>query len=180
MATPTPWLPVLCNIAPPPVRRKEALRREYTKIVANHSLPIHQDFPPALSRLKSRKPPLRLASQLCTGNYSTHQAWYDQWETFDGTNEMLVNDPANEVYGMSLPRKEWSLLNRFRTGVGRCNSWKFKWGQSVDPSCDCGVRQTMHHIAEKCHLRSFSGGLRGLHNGSVEGLQWLIGLDLAL
>ncbi|KAG8318743.1 hypothetical protein J6590_106738, partial [Homalodisca vitripennis] len=33
MATPTPWLPVLSNIAPPEIRRKEALLREFNKIV---------------------------------------------------------------------------------------------------------------------------------------------------
>ena len=38
MATPTPWLPVLCNIPPPTIRRKVALSKEYSKIVVNHSL----------------------------------------------------------------------------------------------------------------------------------------------
>src|SRR5436190_788387 len=89
MATPSPWLPVLCNIPPPTIRRKVALSKEYSKIVANHSLPIHQDFPPPRSRLKSRKPPLRLASQLCAEEYSPDAAWTAKWQCFNGTNRAL-------------------------------------------------------------------------------------------
>src|SRR5436190_21992239 len=82
MATPTPWLPVLCNIPPPTIRHKVALSKEYSKIVANHSLPIHQDFPPPRSRLKSRKPPLRLASQLYAEEYSPDAEWAAKWQCF--------------------------------------------------------------------------------------------------
>ena len=45
MATPTPWLPVLCNIPPPSIRRKVALSKEYSKILANLNLPMHEDCP---------------------------------------------------------------------------------------------------------------------------------------
>ena len=182
MATPTPWLPVLCNIPPPSIRRKVALTKEYSKIMANHSLPIHQDFPPPRGRLKSRRPPLRLASQLCadTDTFSAGAEWEANWRDFDGTNRLLVNDPTGEVPGMSLSRKEWVRLNRFRTGVGRCNDWKFKWGQTDDPFCDCGLPQTMKHIVEECPLRSFEGGMMDLHNCTPEGLQWMRDLDLNL
>ena len=180
MATPTPWLPVLCNIPPPSIRRKVALSKEYSKIMANRSLPIHQDFPPPRGRLKSRKPPLRLASQLCAEEYSPDAQWAAKWQCFNGTNRALVDDPTKEVPGMRLPLKEWVHLNCFRTGVGRCNDWKFKWGQTDDPLCECGVPQTMQHIVEECPLRSFEGGFRDLHNCMPEGLQWMQNLDLNL
>src|SRR5436190_21640585 len=89
--------------------------------------------------------------------------WEANWRDFDGTNRLLVNDPTGEVPGMSRSRKEWVRLNRFRTGVGRCNDWKFKWGQTDDPFCDCGLPQTMKHIVEECPLRSFEGGMMDLH-----------------
>ena len=61
MATPLPWLPVVCNIAPPDIRRKEALLKEFNKVTAVPALPILQDLPPRESRLKSRHPLLKTA-----------------------------------------------------------------------------------------------------------------------
>ena len=121
MPTPLPWLPVVCNIAPPEVRRKAALKKELLKISSNHSLPIHHDFPPEESRLVSRKPPLRLGSQLLKEDFTPASYWADQWDGFRGNNNRLIGNPAAEVSGMNLPRREWVLLNRFRTGVGTCN-----------------------------------------------------------
>jgi len=46
------------------IRRKAALVREHSKITANHNISIHEDFPSARSRFKSRKPPLKQG--LCT------------------------------------------------------------------------------------------------------------------
>jgi len=81
---------------------------------------------------------------------------------------------------MSLTHKEWVRLNRFLAGVGRCNDWKFKWGQTDDPFCDCGSPQTMNHIVEECPLRAFDGGMVDLHSCTPEGLQWMRDLDLNL
>ena len=82
---------------------------------------------------------------------------------------------------MNLPRKEWTLLNRFRTDVGRSNYWKFKWGHVTDQSCDCGAElQTMNHVLNDCPLRAFSGELEGLHKADEAALEWLRELDLAL
>ncbi|KAG4080124.1 hypothetical protein HA402_008195 [Bradysia odoriphaga] len=43
-SSPIPWLSVLANIDPPDIRRKITLEREYTKIVENSDLPIHDDI----------------------------------------------------------------------------------------------------------------------------------------
>ena len=84
-------------------------------------------------------------------------------------------DPTTPVGGMDLPRREWSVLNRCRTNVGRCNFWKAKWGQ------DCGADyQTMNHIVNDCSLRAFSGGLAGNYNICGVATEWLRGLDLAM
>ena len=55
-ATPLPWLPVLCNIPPPIIRRQAAFLNEWRKYLDNQDLPIHRlvldDLPS--SRLVSR------------------------------------------------------------------------------------------------------------------------------
>ena len=181
MATPLPWLPVLCNVTPPEIRRKEALLREFIKITSAPNLPIQQDLPQEPGRLRSRKLPLRLASQLADMAFSPTTDWATSWNGFDGRNKFLVSNPTTAVGGMDLPRKDWALLNRFRTGVGRCNYWKYKWGLTQDQSCDCGADlQTMEHIISECPVRYFREGIASLHSVGEAGLEWLRELDLAL
>lgn len=38
---------------------------------------------------------------------------------------------------MSLNCKEWTLISGFCTGVGTSNYWQFKWGLTLNQSCDC-------------------------------------------
>ena len=181
MPTPLPWLPVLSNIAPPDIRRKEALVREYSKILAKPELPISQDLPLGRNRLKSRHPPLQTACQLVESNFSPENTWKTSWEAFDGRNKFIVPNPTTSVGGMQLPRREWVLLNRFRTDVGRCNSWKYKWGQVPEQSCDCGAdSQTMSHIVNDCPLRALPGGLASLNKIDGAALDWIRAVDLAL
>ena len=106
MSTPLPWLPVLCNIAPPEVRRKEALLREFTKVAATPDLPINEDFPLPAGRLKSRHPPLKTAAQLAEDGFSSKTGWASLWNLFDGRNKFLVSDPTQAVNGMNVPRKD--------------------------------------------------------------------------
>jgi len=37
-------------------------------------------------------------------------------------NAHLVDDPTIRQQGFTLPRQQWSLLNRFRTGQGHCGA----------------------------------------------------------
>ena len=39
-------------------------------------------------------------------------------------------------------------LGIFRAGKGRRRANLHKWGLAQSPSCDCGQRQTMNHIAD--------------------------------
>lgn len=39
---------------------------------------------------------------------------------------------------MELPRHEWSVLNRLRTGHGRCEYMMHKWGLKHSPTCNYG------------------------------------------
>lgn len=66
------------------------------------------------------------------------------------------------VGGMNLNSKIWLLLNRFFTGVGRC-----EWGLKPDLSCDCGAYiETMEHVINLCPMRSFREVLATLHSVS--------------
>lgn len=51
------WLPVLCNIASPKIRHRGALFREFSQVT--YQLHISQS-----NKLRSRKPPLPMDSQL--------------------------------------------------------------------------------------------------------------------
>ena len=75
--------------------------------------------------------------------------------------------------GFDLHRRQWSLLNRFRTGQGQCNACHRKWGFSDNELCDCGEIQTMSHIVNSCPLTKFDGGLLRLHEADEAAVDWL-------
>ena len=75
-------------------------------------------------------------------------------------NNYLVVDPAIRQPGFDLPRRQWCLLNRFRTAQGQCRACLKRWGQATSDLCDCGEIQTMSHIVNACPLTKFDGGLR--------------------
>ena len=52
---------------------------------------------------------------------------------------------------IDLPRKQWTTLNRLRTGVGRFSSSMLKWGLKDSSVCECGApEQTVDHILDVC------------------------------
>ena len=131
-STPLPWLPALANIAPPHIRRVVRTQRMLQKTKDSPHLPIHMDiFNPPTARLPSRRPiwknppPADLTIQL---------VWKKEWECKDVPNKHLVSDLALPVPGINLPRKQWTTLNRFRTGQG--HAWPaFTNGAAAQPHC---------------------------------------------
>jgi len=92
-----------------------------------------------------------------------------------------VSDPNKGVEVMNLPRDVWSVLNRIRTGHGRCSSMMSKWGLKDSPTCDCGHdNQTIHYIVEDCPKRRFNRGIEEIHAENIEALKWIRELDIAL
>lgn len=92
----------MANITYPSLRREEALRRECEKNLKSPGLPIYEDIINLPSiRLKSRNPSWKIMDDPSCGIV-------DCWK------EALVN------LGFHLPRKEWSTLNRYRSGDERC------------------------------------------------------------
>ena len=73
--------------------------------------------------------------------------WREDWSSVSLVNHTIVTDPTIRQPGFDLPRRIWFLTNRFRTGQGQCRANLHKWGLAQSPSCDCGQRQTMNHIA---------------------------------
>ena len=178
------WLPVLTNIAPPDLRRKQKLINTIRKAEdrRNSLLAERLEDVPAL-RLKSRKPPWKTAKDLIRSGFETKKCWCDEWtnSTLPIKNKNLVMDPNQGVMGMELPRHEWSVLNRLRTGNGRCADMMFKWRLQNSPACDCGNdRQTINHIIKECQIRKFNQGIEGIHAITPEAVKWIRELDVHL
>lgn len=174
-STPLPWLPVLANITPPDIRRKHALKREWSKYQVTPELfPISKDLqslPP--DRLVSRKPIWK--EGFINVPFSAKDLWKNNWQMQQGIfNHSLITDPTKEVSGLDLSRKVWSNLNRLRTGHGRCNYMLNKWNEDHNPACQCGhTEETISHIVTECPLTKFSEGFLGVHLVTPEALDWL-------
>lgn len=102
ISPPTYWLPVLSHTLPPQIRRKNALLREYKKIMEHPTLPI-RTFSANLQtkRLRTRKLSYQMEKQLKYDNLSASESWKSKWST-------------------AVPPKIWSCTNKVRTAHGRC------------------------------------------------------------
>jgi len=54
--------------------------------------------------------------------------WTTAWQSATVVNSSLVEDSTIRLPCFDLHRRQWSLLNRFRTGQGHCNARRNKWG----------------------------------------------------
>ena len=170
-ATPTEWLPVLANIAPPDLRREAATSILLMSAVKVTNLPLLKDMlQPPPTRLSSRHPVWR---SLPESSFQIETAWRRRWATVDVPNKVLVADPNQALPGETLPRGQWVLLNRLRCRTGPCRSTLHKWGLRNSPLCDCGELQTMEHISDECRLTKFAGGIAALHEADETASAWL-------
>ncbi|UYV70419.1 hypothetical protein LAZ67_7002943 [Cordylochernes scorpioides] len=175
------WLPVLAHISPPELRRKEATKKMYQKLLDSPDLEINPILQsPPKHRLKSRNPIWSRGNQLLSQNFNISEALTNSWISSDIPNKNLITSPSVKIPGFSLPRREWVLLNRFRTGQGRCAELMKLWGYTKDPNCACNVPQSMSHILDDCPLYKFNGGISNLHSVTPEALNWLKALPLRL
>jgi len=130
-------------------------------------------------KLQPMKQPPRLASPYPVWSdmtsVDTITQWREDWSSASAVKHTIVTDPAIRQPGFDVPRRTWSLLNRFWTGQGACRANLHKWGLTQSPSSDCDQRQTMNHIVDTCPLKQFEGGLNLLHtvdDDSVIRLEW--------
>jgi hypothetical protein len=167
--TPLPWLPVLSNIEPPALRRKAAVDKLISKAIEDTKWDFHNDIVcPPRHRLTSRRPLWTDMQPVDTGT-----RWQEDWQTASVVNNSLVSDPAIQLPGFDLPRRQWSMLNRFRTDQGHCRACHKRWGLASSDLCDCGEVQTMSHIVNTCPRTKFDGGLQGLSSADADALDWL-------
>lgn len=181
-STPTYWLPTLSCIAPPHLRRQDALLREYNKLSANELHPIHEDVTAAsLSRLKSRRPVIKTARELQEDNFGVIHKWTEIWSESTPPN-IHLNLPVNcKPKGFEASRQIWKTANRIRTGHGRCADLLHKWGKLATPHCDCGCAcQTVAHIVTECENRSYPGDKNDFFTLPLTATQWIEDLDIAL
>ena len=101
-------------------------------------------------------------------------AWKQQWESAGPTRiHRYIQDPGGGTKGEELPRRQWTLLNRLRTGVGRFKSSMSKWGLVDGTACECGEpEQTADHIITTCPLYK-PPSEAGLFNLGPETRTWL-------
>jgi len=165
----TQWLPVLSHIAPPAIKRTEAATKFVRNIQAKPYLPVYSDvFHHPVPRLKSRRPIWSTDTVS-----SAKELWRETWEADPPVNSHIIDDPTALVPGFDLSRREWCLLNCFRSGTGLCAASLYQWGYTHNPLCIRGDTQSTSHIINDCPVNKFEGGLPALHTTSDSAREWL-------
>lgn len=180
-STPLEWLPAVSRIAPPDIRRQNALLKLYQKTIDNPNIPLHTDLTTdPIARLKSRNPPVVTASNLHSNGFVAPEAWKARWSNNAIQSPLFDFDShQNDSKELVLPRKIWCNLNRLRTGHGNCNDMKHKWNLTDDPSCSCGeTRQTTNHLLYDCPNSKYEGQMSDFTNLTDSAIEWLATLKL--
>ena len=161
--TPVSYLPVLAGIAPAGLRREAAMLKLARKAQTHdwhilHNTTVDTEPP---NRLKSRHPYNKAAQEMLSSipeDLSTRAwlaaSWKQEWESAGPSLiHRYIWDPGDGAEGEDLPRRQWTLLNRLRSGVGCFKSAMKKWGLADSAACECGEHeQTAEHIINTCPL----------------------------
>ena len=136
-ATPINQLPILASIAPLSLRREAAVLALFRKATNSGDHLLHQvvTTTPQRARLKSRGPFAEHTHQLLRstpadvfrGMWLTRR-WSEEWQAADHSRLHRFVDEPGELLGEDLPRRQWTTLNRLRTGVGRFAATMNGWG----------------------------------------------------
>ena len=184
--TPTVFLPVLSGVEPPDVRREARVGR---LVNAARTFPghiLHDCVIAATSigrqRLKSRHSFSNHAARLLKKPFEAALAWNDRVHNSPPLLQSACPEPfARSPPGSDLPRKQWVLLNRLRSGTARTSEALARWGHLSSASCSCGhPSQTIRHIILDCPLYRAPNGFAGLRCPDEETRQWLMNFPLLL
>ena len=189
-ATPVNHLPILSGIAPPTLRREAAVLALSRKAQANEDHLLHRMLQerPTRARLKSRRPFSQQAHHLSdlappgvTKQSWLRTRWKDDWLAAPPSRlHNFIRDP-HSVPGLDLPRKQWTTLNRLRTGVGRFSSSMLKWGLKDSSVCECGApEQTVDHILDVCPQHRPPSGREGIVSLDEDTRAWLASTGLEI
>jgi hypothetical protein len=167
---------VLSNISPPRLRREASLFSEL-KSCWSHGRSLLSDqlqIGPSI-RLRSRSVIWTFDPFLLQDGYRIVNRWRESWLSNIPVNGDIVDDAAPP--GFDLKRREWVILNRFRTPQSKCAYLIHRWA-IVTRVCHFGcTQQSTTHILY-CPLRPFEGGLTVLHQVSSEAVAYLTNVDL--
>ena len=183
-------LTILSGIAPPTLRREAAVLALSRKAQANEDHLLHRMLQerPTRARLKSRRPFSQQAHHLSdlapsgvTKQSWLRTRWQDDWLGAPPSRlHNFILDP-HSVPGLDLPRKQWTTLNRLRTGVGRFSSSMLKWGLRDSSVCECGApEQTVDHILDVCPQHRPPSGRQGIVSLDEDTRAWLASTGLEI
>ena len=133
-STPLPWLPVLTNIEPPALWCRAATDKLITQAECPPWLAIiwRRLLPSSTSPGIAQTTVEGLAVNWC------HKSVEGRLAIGYGGQFHFSGSPTIRLPGFDLHRRQWSLLNRFRTCQGHCNACHKKWGFTDNELCDCG------------------------------------------
>ena len=182
-STPTDILPILSGIEPPDIRREKLAIRLHQRAAATDHL-LHGKLNAdtcTQSRLRSRNP---LSSRHYgpvpdSRAYSSAWAadtWRTRWTRTTHGLRRFIAEPEQHPPGCDLPRKEWVLLNRLRSGYGRFAAFLHRIGLSAHDACRCGDPQTGEHVLQ-CPVIRVRGDLATVDSDLR---LWLRQTDLSL
>ena len=102
-------------------------------------------------RLKSRNPLTNRrhgpAPETDADDWAT-EMWKQRWTATSHSLKKFITEPTQSPPGSDLPRREWVLLNRLRSGYGRFAAFMNKIGLADSGICTCGHPQTGAHVLE--------------------------------
>ena len=103
------------------------------------------------------------------GHNSTR--WCEDWQSATVLNSSLADDPTVWHPGFHLPRRQWSLLNRFRRGQDNCDMCQNTSGLTTENEMrDCGRHPD--NFAHRWLLTKLDGGLQRLHTADEAAVDW--------
>jgi len=137
-----------------------------TKVLSHDRWPIHHNILNRPQQLMTSRKPLWCV--MTPTDIKSH--WRESWKLAPVANAHLVDDPTIRQPGFTLPRQQWSLLNRVCTDQGHCRASRKTWRLCL---CSCGETQTMSHIVKFCPLTKLNGGLSQLHSADDAAITWL-------
>ena len=187
-ATPANQLPILTGIAPPTLRREASVLALSRKATNDDDHLLHKTATetPQLARLKSRRPFAEHCHQLMHATPADvskrlwlKKRWKEEWQAAHHSRlHRFVVEPE-ELLGEDLPRRQWTTLNRLRSGVGRFAATMKGWGLWDSAACDCGhPEQTVDNVMESCLRHRPPNGEHGIAVLDDETRTWLSSTEL--
>ena len=189
-ASPVNQLPILAGIATPMLRCEAAVLALSQKATNDNDHLLHKTATEILPHacLKLRCPFVEHAHQLLHSTPDDISKWL--WFKCYWTEERQAADQSRlhrfleepeELPGIDSPRRQWTMLNHLRTGVGHFTTTMKGWGLRESAAYDCGhPEQTVGHITELCTKHRPPNGEAGLVTLDNQMLAWLSSTELVV